>query len=63
MEQSPLWEANGSSASRNFARFIEPKAYRRFHNNPPHFTTLSEINPVHIPSGYREYAFEYYRPI
>ena len=48
MEQSPSWEANRFSATRQIPRILwKPKVHHRIHKSPPRDPILNHIDPVH----------------
>ena len=52
VQQSPSLEANSSLASQETTRILwNPKIHSRVHENPPLFSVLSQINPVHTLSS------------
>ena len=50
MEQSPSWEANRFSASKEIPPILwNPKVRYRIHKCPPPITILNQLDPVHNP--------------
>jgi hypothetical protein len=45
-EQSPSWEANGHSQSRNYPPLVKPKGSLPPSQTPPPVSILSQMNPV-----------------
>jgi len=51
MEQSPSWEANRFSASKEIVRILwNPKIHCRVHKSRPPVPIISQINLVHAPT-------------
>jgi hypothetical protein len=50
MEQSPSWEGNSFSASKEIPRiFWNQKVYYRVYKCSPPVPNMSQINPVYLP--------------
>ena len=53
MEQSPSLEADWFSASQEISRTLwNPKIHYRVHKCPPPVPTLSQLDPLHIPTSH-----------
>jgi hypothetical protein len=54
-----LWEANNCSSTQDIPRILRNQRVRyRILKSPPMVTTLSQMNPVHIPRSYFSHKWE-----
>jgi hypothetical protein len=58
MEQSPPWEANKFSASKEIPRILcNLKVHYRSHKWQPVVPVLSQLDPVHAPTSFASLKF------